>query len=179
MTNAISNVPEPANDPVRDYLPGSPEREALRQELKTRSKSAADVPLLIGARTLTTAQQFKVCAPHAHAHHVANCSLADDENVAQAIEQAVTTQKEWSRLPWEQRAAVFLKAADLLETKYRMAINATTMLGQSKTLYQAEIDAACELIDFLRFNVSYLQDIYEVQPLSAPGVWNRSEYSRP
>ncbi len=176
MTNAISNVPEPVNDPVRDYLPGSPEREALSQELKTRSKSAADVPLLIGERTLTKPQQFKVYAPHAHAHNVANCSLADDEDVAQAIEQAVTTQKEWSRMPWEQRAAVFLKAADLLETKYRMAINTTTMLGQSKTLYQAEIDAACELIDFLRFNVSYLQDIYEVQPLSAPGVWNRSEY---
>lgn len=176
MTNAISNVPEPINDPVREYRGGSPEREALSQELKTRSSTIADVPLLIGERTLTKPQQFKVCAPHAHAHHVANCSLADDEDVTQAIEQAVTTQKEWSHMPWEQRAAVFLKAADLLETKYRPAINATTMLGQSKTLQQAEIDAACELIDFLRFNVSYLQDIYAVQPLSAPGVWNRAEY---
>ena len=176
MSNAISNVPEPVNDPVRDYLPGSPERKVIAQELKTRSKSVADVPLLIGEQQLTKPEPFKVCAPHDHAQHVANCSLAAAEDVAQAIEQAVTTQKEWSRLPWEQRAAVFLKAADLLETKYRPAINATTMLGQSKTLYQAEIDAACELIDFLRFNVSYLQDIYEVQPLSAPGVWNRSEY---
>ncbi len=176
MSNAISSVPEPINDPVRDYLPGSPEREALSQELKARSQHVADVPLLIGERTVMKTQQFKICAPHAHTHHIANCSLADDEDIAQAITQAVTAQKEWSRLPWEQRAAVFLRAADLLEGKYRPAINATTMLGQSKTLYQAEIDAACELIDFLRFNVSYLQDIYEVQPLSVPGVWNRSEY---
>ncbi len=176
MTNAISNVPVPVNDPVRDYLVGSPERETLGQELKNRSKSVSDVPLLIGERVLTKPQQFKICAPHAHDHHVANCSLADDEDVAQAIEQAVTTQKEWSRLPWEQRAAVFLRAADLLETKYRPAINATTMLGQSKTLYQAEVDAACELIDFLRFSTSYLQNIYAVQPLSGSGVWNRCEY---
>ena len=123
-----------------------------------------------------TTQQFKICAPHAHNHHVASCSLADDEDVTQAIQQAVNTQKDWSNLPWEQRAAIFLKAADLLETKYRPAINATTMLGQSKTLYQAEIDAACELIDFLRFNVSYLRDIYDDQPISTPGVWNRCEY---
>ena len=176
MSNAISAIPDPSNDPVRDYLPGSPEREALQQELQTRSQSSAEIPLLIGARTLTKSQQFKICAPHAHTHTVAACSLASDEDVVQAIEQAVTTQTEWSQLPWEQRAAVFLKAADLLETKYRAAINATTMLGQSKTLFQAEIDAACELIDFLRFNVSYLQDIYAVQPQSAPGIWNRCEY---
>lgn len=176
MANAISTVPLLANDPVREYLTGSPEREALKQELASRHQTVAEVPLLIGERTLMTEQQFKVYAPHAHAHNIAVCSQASDDDVDQAVAQAVATQKEWSSLPWEQRAAVFLKAADLLETRYRSAINATTMLGQSKTLYQAEIDAACELIDFLRFNVSYLQEIYEVQPLSVPGVWNRSEY---
>ena len=176
MHNANHIVPAPINDEVRDYLAGSPEYIAIKQELETRTNTVAEIPLLIGEQSLQTEKQFKIKAPHNHAHVVASCSQATDADIDTAVQTALTAQKEWSRLPWTERAAVFLKAADLLTEKYRPAINATTMLGQGKTVHQAEIDAACELIDFLRFNVSYVQEIYEVQPLSSPGVWNRCEY---
>lgn len=169
-------VPIAENDPVKDFRAGSSERDLLNQELESRKQRVDDIPLVIGDQRITGRECFDVVAPHDHKQILARCNKANAEDIDRAVKVAVEAQRQWMDLPWEQRAAVFSKAAELLTERYRPAINATTMLGQSKTVHQAEVDAACELIDFLRYNVSYLQDIYDHQPRSTSAVWNRCEY---
>ncbi|MDE3269439.1 MAG: L-glutamate gamma-semialdehyde dehydrogenase [Pseudomonadota bacterium] len=168
--------PLPVNATVREYRSGSTEKQTLLAEMQSRCQNITNVPLLIGDQVRTSDNPVQISSPHKHAQVVAQCSHADENDLAKAVKQAVRTQKSWSKLSWEHRAAIFLKAADLLEDKYRPAINATTMLAQGKNVYQAEIDAACELIDFLRYNVAFVEEIYRQQPTSAAGIWNRSEY---
>ena len=172
---SVFSVPAPVNEPVQNYQPSSPERENLVAEMQRRCDNITDVPLLIGEQTRISEKQLTVASPHKHSQVVANCSQATNNDLALAVKTAVQAQRSWSALPWEHRAAVFLKAAELLVERYRPAINSTTMLAQGKSVYQAEIDAACELIDFLRFNVAYMEEIYRKQPLSTSSVWNRSE----
>ena len=169
-------MPIADNDPVRDFRAGSPERDALNRELELRKQRVDDIPLLIGEQRVTNEDRFEVVAPHDHKQVLARVSKASAGDIDRAVKVAIEAQRQWMDLPWEQRAAVFIKAAELLTERYRPAINATTMLGQSKTVHQAEVDAACELIDFLRYNVAYLQDIYQHQPRSTSNVWNRCEY---
>src|SRR3954454_9291089 len=176
MSNGIFTLPAPVNEPVRDYAPGSPERASLKRRLDELNGQRIEIPMIIGGqevRTGTTAQSVK---PHDHEHVLADYHVGGAAEVEQAIAAAGKARKEWAETPWWERAAVFLRAADLLSGPWRDTINAATMLGQSKTVYQAEIDAACELTDFLRFNASYMRRILEEQPTSSPGVWNRLEY---
>lgn len=175
MSNAISTPPPPRNEPVLGYTPKSPERESLLPELKRQKQEKLEIPVVIGGEKVFRTTKEDLVIPHNHRHVLASVSQAEAGDVKAAIEAAAKARKEWGRLPWEARAAVFLKAADLLAGKYRPIMNAATMLGQSKTVHQAEIDAACELIDFFRFNVHYARKIYEEQPESAPGMWNRSQ----
>ncbi len=176
MANALFSAPVPLNEPVKGYAPGSPERIELKRELQQQNSAPVDVPLVIAGKHRRGETTAPIIIPHRHSQHLGVAHQAAAKDVGDAIHSAVTTQKSWSRLPWEERAAVFLKAADLLCGKYRQVMNAATMLGQSKTCYQAEIDAACELADFWRFNVAFLTEIYQDQPLSAAGAWNRSAY---
>jgi len=176
MSNGIFTLPAPVNEPVRDYAPGSPEPASLKLRLAEMSVQRIAIPMIIGGeevRTGTTAQSVK---PHDHEHVLAEYHVGGAAEVERAIAAAGKARKEWAETPWWERAAVFLRAADLLSGPWRDTINAATMLGQSKTVYQAEIDAACELTDFLRFNASYMRRILEEQPTSSPGVWNRLEY---
>jgi 1-pyrroline-5-carboxylate dehydrogenase len=176
MSNGIFTLPAPVNEPVRDYAPGSPERASLKVRLAELNGQRIEIPMIIGGeevRTGTTAQSVK---PHDHEHVLAEYHVGGAAEVEQAIAAAGKARKEWAETPWWERAAVFLRAADLLSGPWRDTINAATMLGQSKTVYQAEIDAACELTDFLRFNANYMRRILEEQPTSSPGVWNRLEY---
>jgi 1-pyrroline-5-carboxylate dehydrogenase len=176
MSNGIFTLPAPVNEPVRDYAPGSPERASLKLRLAEMNGQRIEIPMIIGGeevRTGTTAQSVK---PHDHEHVLAEYHVGGAAEVERAIAAAGKARKEWAETPWWERAAVFLRAADLLSGPWRDTINAATMLGQSKTVYQAEIDAACELTDFLRFNASYMRRILEEQPTSSPGVWNRLEY---
>lgn len=176
MANARSTTPIPRNEPVLSHAPGSPERAALQLELKRQSQSELEIPLVIGAEKIFRNEPAaKVVSPHNHRHQLARYTSASSDEISAAIKAALLARKEWAALAWEERAAVFLKAAELLAGKYRSAINAATMLGQSKTCHQAEIDASCELIDFFRFNVAFAERIYSEQPQSAPGMWNRSE----
>lgn len=170
------NVPAPANEPVKEYRPGSPEREAVKQALADFRSQETDIPMYIGGQEIRTGRKLRVAPPHDHQHTLGYFYEGDAEHVKQAIEAALSAKKAWANLPWEHRASIFLKAAELIAGPYRARINAATMLGQSKNAYQAEIDSACELIDFLRFNVYYAQEIYRQQPNSSPGVWNRLEY---
>jgi 1-pyrroline-5-carboxylate dehydrogenase len=175
-THAIFRAPEPYNEPVRDYAPGSPEREALRLRLQEMESQQLDIPLVIGGEEVRTGSTFEAVQPHKRSHVLATVHKGGAKEVESAVAAAADAWKDWSRTPWEDRAAIFLRAAELLAGPWRSTLNAATMLGQSKTAHQAEIDSACEVIDFWRFNVSFMTRIYEEQPVSSPGVWNRLEY---
>jgi len=176
MSNAVSSVPEPRNEPVRSYAPGSPERASLQERLDELLAEEVEIPLIIGGREVRTERQTKAVCPHDHGHVLATVHLAGSKEVEQAVEAAAKAWRTWSELDWEERASVFLKAADLLAGPWRDTVNGATMLNQSKTVYQAEIDSAAELIDFWRFNPFYMRKIYEDQPGNARGLWNRVEY---
>ncbi len=176
MSNAFYNVPVPVNEPVKSYAPGSPERAELKKVLAEYKKKQVDIPMYIGGEEVRTGNKIEINPPHDHKHVLGYFHEGDASHVEQAIKAALNARKKWAEMSWEHRASIFLKAADLLAGPYRAKINATTMLGQSKNAFQAEIDAACEFIDFLRFNVKYMTDIYKEQPESAPGIWNRLEY---
>lgn len=176
MNNAIFEFPLPVNEPVKSYLPGSPERVALDAELVRQSSTVIDIPLIIGGKEIRTGNTGKVVMPHNHKHVLATYHKAGEKEVQMAVDAAMAAHKEWSEMDWRIRASIMLKAADLLAGKYRPIVNAATMLGQSKNIYQAEIDSACELIDFLRYNVAYACKIYASQPKSGAGHINSVEY---
>lgn len=176
MSNAISKVPPAQNEPVLGYVPGSPERETLKARLQEMASREIEVPLVIGEETIHTGRLGEMRMPHCHGHVLGRYHQAGPEHVAKAVEVARKARLEWAATPWEERAAIFLRAAEILAGPYRSVLNAATMLGQSKTAHQAEIDSACELIDFHRFNVEFMTQIYRMQPESAPGTWNRVEY---
>jgi 1-pyrroline-5-carboxylate dehydrogenase len=176
MNNSIFRFERPANEPVLNYAPGSKEREAIKAELKRQSQTVVDIPLIIGGKEVRTGNVGTIVEPHDHTHVLATYHKAGSAEVAMAIDAAMEARRQWSELPWEERAAVMLRAGELLAGKYRYIVNAATMLGQSKNAYQAEIDSACELIDFLRFNVHFASEIYSVQPDSNTQAINRLEY---
>ena len=175
-THGIFRVPEPHNEPVLGYEPGSPEREELRRRLDELSSERLSIPLVIGGEDVETGDTFEAVMPHKRSHVLADVQKGGAAEVDRAIAAAADAWEDWSRTPWEDRASVFLRAAELLAGPWRQTLNAATMLGQSKTAHQAEIDSACEVIDFWRFNVQYMTRIYEEQPISSPGIWNRLEY---
>jgi len=170
------NYPTPANEPVLTYAPGSTEKLALKQALLTLKKKTLDIPMYINGKAVRTGKKVAIHPPHEINHTLGHFHFGNKQQVVQAINASLKVRENWSNMTWESRAHIFLKAADLLATKYRFEMNAATMLGQSKNVFQAEIDAACELIDFLRFNVHFLSDIYKQQPVSAPGIHNRMEW---
>jgi 1-pyrroline-5-carboxylate dehydrogenase len=172
----IRRVPEPVNEPIKGYAPGSPEKKALKERLKQMAKERIEIPLIIGGREIRTGETAQSVMPHDHHHVLADWHKASSSQVQLAIGAAREARTEWSNWAWEDRAAVFLKAAELLATTWRATINAATMLGQSKTVFQAEIDSACELIDFWRYNPYYAQQLYGEQPLSTPAMWNQLDY---
>ena len=176
MTHGRSQVPVPVNEPVREYAPGSTQRATLERTLGALAEDKVEVPLVIGGQEVTTGRTAPMVMPHDHGHEVGSFHKAGADEVTRAVKAAEEARPAWAALPWEERAAVFLRAAELLVGPWRDRINATTMLGQSKTVHQAEIDAACELIDFWRYNVHFAQEIYGDQPQSSPGCWNRLEY---
>lgn len=176
MANGSFNVPLPKNEPVLNYGPGSLEKTSLKDKLKELKKQEIEIPLIIGGKQVKTDKPGDCRMPHNHGHRLGVYHKAEEAEVQQAIQAASKAWLEWSKTPWEARAAIFLKAADLLAGPYRATVNAATMLSQSKTAFQAEIDAACELIDFLRFNVYYMQKIYEQQPASVNNCWNYVEH---
>ena len=176
MINARVSVPVPSNEPVLNYIPGSPERKELKAKLDEFLSEKIEIPLIIGGEDVRTGDIGQCVLPHDHSHVLATYHKGNAKTVNQAISAAAEARSEWSSMPWEARASIFLRAADLLAGKYRQVLNAATMLDQSKTCMQAEIDAACELIDFFRFNVSYMPKIFEQQPQSSPGLWNYVEY---
>ena len=174
--NAARHAPLPINEPIKSYAPGTPERAELKARLASMAAEQIDIPLIIGGKEIRTSKTFKAVMPFKHSHVLATVHSAEPQHVQQAIDAALAARREWASWAWEDRAAVLLKAAELLAGPWRATLNAATMLGQAKTAFQTEIDAACELIDFLRFNVSYAQDLYSEQPFSGPGVWNQLEY---
>lgn len=176
MTNAIYTMPKAANEPILNYAPGSTEKANLKRRLSELTATEIEIPLIIGGKEIRTGRMGECRIPHKHGHVLAKYHQAGAEEVQGAIRAALAARKAWAAMPWDQRAAVFLRAADLLAGEWRWTINAATMLSISKTPYQAEIDSACELIDFWRFNVNYLEQIYQQQPISAPGIWNRVEH---
>jgi 1-pyrroline-5-carboxylate dehydrogenase len=176
MSQGFFKVPVPKNEPVLNYAPGSPERAALQKALHDFRNRQVDIPMFIGNEEIRTGNKKSIHPPHDHQHLLGYFHEGNETHVELAIDSALGAKYQWERLPWEQRAAIFMKAADLLAGPYRAKINAATMLGQSKNAYQAEIDSACEMIDFLRFNAYFMSQIYSQQPESAPGVWNRQEY---
>src|SRR5437764_442311 len=175
-THSLPRLPEPYNEPVKSYAPGTPERAELRVRLAQMQSERIEIPCVIGGKELRTGDTFEAVMPHDKDHALADVRAGGPEHVQQAIDAAGAAWRDWSRMPWEERAAVFLRAAELLSGPWRATINAATMLNQSKTVHQAEIDAACELTDFWRFNPSFMTRIYEEQPISSPGLWNRLEY---
>ncbi len=175
MHDAVVAVPVPVNDPVREYAPGSPERARLQAELRRQAGECPEIPLVIGGQRITTGRLVNVVMPHDHRHVVARFHAADPSHIEQAVRACADARREWEAMRWEARAAVFLRAAELLAGPWRARLNAATMLGQSKTAHQAEIDSACELIDFLRFNVAFAARLYAEQPISGPGVWNMTD----
>lgn len=176
MSNAYFKIEMPKNEPVRAYAPGSKERESLKKELDRQAGEVVKIPMIIGGKEVWTETTGTCVMPHDHAHVLAEYCIGGEKELKEAIEASMAAKKEWEDMPAQQRLSIFLKAADLLAGPWRDRINASTMLGQSKTAYQAEIDSACELADFLRFNVYYAQQIYREQPNNTPGVWNRTEY---
>lgn len=176
MNNAFFKVPSPINEPVLNYAAGSPEKIALKKAIAEARSKIIEVPMYIGSELIHTDNKIKLSPPHDHQHILGYASEGDASHVHKAIDAALAARENWANLSWEHRASIFLKAADLLAGPYRAKINAATMLGQSKNAYQAEIDAACEFIDFLRFNAHFMQQIYAGQPESVRGLWNRVEY---
>jgi 1-pyrroline-5-carboxylate dehydrogenase len=174
--NSIPNVPAPINEPVLSYAPGTRERAELKATIERMSGEQVEIPVIVGGREIRTGNTAQSVMPHDHAHVLATYHQAGEAEVRQAIDAAKEAQRDWARWPWEERAAVFLRAAELLATRYRPILNGATVLGQSKTAHQAEIDAACELIDFFRFNVHFAQQLYSEQPVSGPGTWNRLDH---
>ncbi len=176
MNLGYFNYPLPVNEPVHSYAPGTAERKALKETLKALKSEQLDIPMYIGGEEVRTGNTQPIHPPHEIKHTLGNFHAGDATHVQQAIDAALAAKQAWADMSWENRANIFLRAADLIATKYRYHMNGTTMLGQSKNAFQAEIDAACELIDFLRFNVHFLSEIYRQQPISAPGMHNRMEY---
>lgn len=176
MSKGIFKVPEIKNEPVKNYAPGSQERDQLKEALHEARGQVIEIPQFIGGEEIFSNVRVKISPPHDHHHVLGYFHEGNSDHVKQAIDAALKSKKAWSDMHWEQRAAIFLKAADLIAGPYRAKLNAATMLGQSKNAYQAEIDSACEMIDFLRLNVNFMTDIYRQQPDSSDGVWNRMEY---
>ncbi len=176
MYSNLESVPKAYNEPVLSYKPGSPERAELKAMLKKLKSEEIEIPMVIGGKPVTTGEKVAIHPPHELKHTLGYYHKGDASHVTMAIEAALEARKTWHNMPWEQRAAIFLRVADLISGPYRAKINAATMLAQSKTVFQAEIDAACELADFFRFNVQYMTEIYAQQPDSSKGVWNRLEY---
>ena len=174
--NAVRRVPTPVNEPVKSYAPGSPERAEIKARLASMATERVEIPLIIGGKEVRTGKTQQSVMPFKHKHVLADWHMAEPKHVQMAIKAAMAARREWSSWAFEDRAAILLKAAELLATSSRATVNAATMLGQAKTVFQSEIDAACELIDFWRFNVSYAQELYHEQPISGPGVWNQLEY---
>src|SRR2546426_2153715 len=172
----LFRLPLPENEPVKSYAPGTPEREELRLRLQQMQSEQIEAPMVIGGEEVRTGETFESVMPHDKDHVLATVHKGDARHVEQAIKAAAAAWEDWHRTPWEERAAVFLRAAELLAGPWRSTLNAATMLGQSKTAHQAEIDAACELTDFFRFNVQFMLRIYAEQPISTAGTWNRMEY---
>jgi len=175
-TTATARVPDPVNEPVRTYAPGTPERARLEQRLAAMGKERIEAPMVVGGTAVSGRSTFPVAAPHRHDLVLADAHAAAPEHVHQAIDAALAVAADWAALPWEERAGVLLRAADLLAGPWRDTVNAATMLGQSKSAHQSEIDAACELADFWRFNARFAAEVYAEQPISAAGVWNRMDY---
>ena len=169
-------VPQPINEPVLEFAPGSPEKEEIKKTLEEMAGQVVDIPLVIGGEEIRTGDTADVVMPHDHGHVLATYHKAGPEEIKKAIQASQEAHKEWASWPWEDRAAIFLKAGELLATSWRARVNAATMLGQSKTVHQAEIDAAAELVDFFRFNCHFAQELYEEQPISSKGIWNSVEY---
>ncbi|MGQ9798987.1 MAG: L-glutamate gamma-semialdehyde dehydrogenase [Ignavibacterium sp.] len=176
MSNAYFKVPLPVNEPVKSYKPGSPEREELKKKISELKSQQIEIPLIIGGKEIRTGNTEEIRMPHNHSHILGVYHKASKKEVDMAIEAALEARKEWAEMPWEHRVSVFLKMAELLAGPWRATLNAATMLGQSKTVHQAEIDSAAELIDFYRFNSYYFAKLMEDQPISSAGVWNRMEY---
>lgn len=176
MNFGYFSYPLPTNEPVLSYAPGTPERAALKKTLAELRKEQLDVPMYIGGEEVRTGKKVSMHPPHEIAHTLGHYHAGDESHVKQAINAALEAKEAWANMNWEDRAGIFLRAAELIATKYRYHMNGTTMLGQSKNAFQAEIDSACELIDFLRFNVHFLSEIYKQQPISGPGMHNRLEY---
>ena len=177
MSNAIFQTPIPVNEPIKSYAPGTPEKAELLKALKDSVAEHRDIPMYIGGKEVRNGAKLEIRPPHDHHKVVGHFYKGGKEDVQHAIEAAMKAKHDWGMMPWEQRASIFLKAADLLAGPYRAKMNAATMICQSKNAFQAEIDAACELIDFLKFNVQYAsKEIYQNQPISSPGMWNRMEY---
>ncbi len=174
--NSNFTIHKPLNEPPLSYGPGTPERELIKAELARQSQICPTLPLIINGREVYTEQQTPIVMPHDHRHVLANCCLAGKKELEDAIEAALQAKEAWENMPWEHRAAIFQRAASLITGKYRFLLNAATMLGQSKVVYQAEIDTPCEIADFLRFNLYYADQIYRQQPEDKPHVWNRSVY---
>lgn len=175
MSLGIFNTPMPVNEPVKNYAPGSAERAELKAQIATYKSQQRDIPMYIDGKEVRTKKTVEIFPPHELGHKLGHFHQGDATHVKMAIDSALHARAKWADLAWEQRASIFMKAAELLAGPYRARINAATMLGQSKNAYQAEIDSACEMIDFLRFNVKFMQEIYEQQPISSPGIWNRLE----
>jgi 1-pyrroline-5-carboxylate dehydrogenase len=176
MPKGFYNVPKAVNEPVKSYAPNSPEKTAVLTAYKKMWNETIDVPMYIGSEQIRTGNTKNMTAPHDHKHIVGTYHLAEKKHIEKAIASCLESRKKWSNMPWEHRAAIFLKAAELIAGPYRARINAATMIAQSKTIFQAEIDASCELIDFLRYNVEFMTQIYQDQPASNSDVWNKVEY---
>jgi len=174
--NGRLNVPIPTNEPARSYAPGTPERDSIKARLASMESEQVDIPLIIDGKEIRTGSTSNAVMPHRHSHVLATSHRGGADEIKSAIKAATDAHHEWSSTRWEDRASIFLTAAELLATTWRDTLNSATMLDQSKTIYQAEVDAACELADFLRFNVHFAQQIYERQPISSEGVWNRTDY---
>ncbi len=174
--NGVRQLPLHANEPIRSYAPGSPERASLQARLTAMESECPEIPVVVGGKEIRTGETAQAHSPHKHGHVTATYHKATADDVRAAVKASREAWTEWSEWSWEERAAVFLKAADLLAGPWRDTINASTMLGQSKTVFQSEIDAACEMVDFFRFNVAFARDLYSEQPISAPGMWNQLEY---
>ena len=176
MNNAFFEIPVPINEPIKDYKSGSIERKELIETINHMKKNPVDIPMYIGDKKIKTQNKIEISAPHNHKLHLGTFNEGDASHVKMAIESAMKAKNEWASMSWQSRASIFLKAAELIAGPYRSKINASTMLGQSKNIFQAEIDAACEFIDFLNFNASYMEEIYKNQPESSEGMWNRLDY---